>query len=77
MAIPKSLPMRHTTVFFPLKRVGPVLSSRSLATIRERLSTTLQDAVQATAPRTNWTREEISDLYNSPLMELSYAAVGF
>ncbi|KAF2793629.1 biotin synthase [Melanomma pulvis-pyrius CBS 109.77] len=32
------------------------------------------DAVQATAPRNNWTRDEVADIYNTPLIELTYAA---
>jgi biotin synthase len=35
----------------------------------------LQNATSATGPRTNWTREEISEIYNTPLFELHYAAV--
>ena len=34
-----------------------------------------QDAIQAVSPRTNWTREEISEVYNTPLIELTYASV--
>lgn len=33
------------------------------------------DAVQATAPRQNWTREEISAIFYQPLLELAYQAV--
>ena len=33
------------------------------------------DAVQATGPRTNWTKEQISEVYNTPLIELTYGAV--
>ncbi|PSN61824.1 biotin synthase [Corynespora cassiicola Philippines] len=33
-----------------------------------------QDAVQATAPRNNWTRDEISEVYNTSLIELTYAS---
>jgi biotin synthase len=35
----------------------------------------LQKAMEADAPRTNWTKEEISAVYNTPLFELQYAAV--
>lgn len=35
----------------------------------------LSNALQATAPRNNWTKGEISDIYNTPLIELQYAAV--
>ncbi|KAF2248955.1 biotin synthase [Trematosphaeria pertusa] len=37
-------------------------------------SSVFHDAVQAAAPRTNWTKEEISELYNTPLINLTYAA---
>jgi biotin synthase len=33
------------------------------------------DAVAATAPRFDWTKEEISQIHQKPLMELAYAAV--
>jgi biotin synthase len=35
----------------------------------------LQGAVNATSPRMDWSRQEISDIYNTPLIELQYAAV--
>ncbi|CAO2654704.1 Nn.00g114370.m01.CDS01 [Neocucurbitaria sp. VM-36] len=38
-------------------------------------SSSFEDARQATAPRTNWTKEEISQIYNTPLIELTYASV--
>lgn len=34
-----------------------------------------RDAVKATAPRQNWTREEISAIFYQPLLELTYQAV--
>lgn len=34
-----------------------------------------QTAVEATSPRINWTREEIKEIYDMPLMELAFAAV--
>jgi hypothetical protein len=40
-----------------------------------KASATLHNALQATLPRTTWTREEIAEVYNTPLMELSFAAV--
>ncbi|KAI0394400.1 biotin synthetase [Xylariaceae sp. FL0594] len=39
-----------------------------------RYASTFQQAVAATAPRTTWTRDEISEIYNQPLMELAHAA---
>ena len=32
-------------------------------------------ALEATAPRNNWTKEEIKELYDTPLMKLAFAAV--
>ncbi|KAI1939662.1 biotin synthase [Ophidiomyces ophidiicola] len=34
----------------------------------------LQDAITATGPRMNWTREEIQKIYNTPLNQLTYAS---
>lgn len=33
------------------------------------------NALNATAPRYNWTRDEIRQIYNTPLMELAHQAV--
>ncbi|KAK3293151.1 uncharacterized protein B0H64DRAFT_206849 [Chaetomium fimeti] len=41
---------------------------------RQRAREILQDAVAATAPRHDWTREEISAIFYQPLMELAYQA---
>jgi biotin synthase len=38
--------------------------------------TVLQKALAATEPRTDWLKDEISQIYNAPLFELHYAAVG-
>lgn len=40
-----------------------------------RKSSVYEDAVNATGPRTNWTREEIAEIYNTPLIRLTHAAV--
>lgn len=34
-----------------------------------------EKAVEATAPRNNWTKEEIKEIYDTPLMKLAFAAV--
>ncbi|KAK0634089.1 hypothetical protein B0T14DRAFT_534064 [Immersiella caudata] len=41
---------------------------------REWVANVLQKAVQATTPRTDWTRKEISAIYHQPLLDLSYQA---
>ena len=42
---------------------------------RQRSRQILQNAVAATAPRHDWTRDEISAIFYQPLMELAYQAV--
>ncbi|KAF2454958.1 hypothetical protein BDY21DRAFT_387374 [Lineolata rhizophorae] len=34
----------------------------------------LHDALNAAKPRTNWTKDEIAEIYNTPLMELAFSA---
>lgn len=34
-----------------------------------------EKAIEATAPRNNWTKEEIKEIYDTPLMKLAFAAV--
>ncbi|KAK3386107.1 hypothetical protein B0H63DRAFT_394061 [Podospora didyma] len=41
---------------------------------QQRAKQIFQNAVAATAPRHNWTKEEISAIYHQPLMELSFRA---
>jgi biotin synthase len=36
-----------------------------------------QRAINATAPRNDWTKEQISEIHQIPLMELAFAAVCF
>lgn len=40
-----------------------------------RKSSVFEDAVKATGTRTNWTKEEIAEIYNTPLIKLTHAAV--
>lgn len=40
-----------------------------------RSTSTFDDAVKATGPRFDWTREQISQIHQTPLMELAFAAV--
>ncbi|RPB29256.1 biotin synthase [Terfezia boudieri ATCC MYA-4762] len=37
-----------------------------------RLRKALQEALRATVPRHNWTKDEIREIYNTPLMELAH-----
>jgi biotin synthase len=38
-------------------------------------SSVFNDALNATSGRTNWTKEEISEVYNTSLIDLTYASV--
>ena len=54
---------------------GTVQSPPSAGTLPSRIPMALQDATAATAPRTSWTRDEIRQIYETPLNQLTYAAV--
>jgi biotin synthase len=54
---------------------APVDARTQQLTSSTSSESTFGNAVQAVAPRTNWTLEEISELYNKPLIELTYASV--
>ncbi|KAJ5698940.1 Biotin synthase [Penicillium macrosclerotiorum] len=67
-ALPRSLPR---TV---LRSYGTVQGPPSAASIASRIPTALAEATAATGPRTNWTREEVGAIYNTPLNQLTYAS---
>ncbi|KAK2745087.1 biotin synthase [Myotisia sp. PD_48] len=59
----------------------PLIFSRSYGTIQNSIPTApppfpsvLQDAIAAKAPRTNWTRDEVRQIYETPLHRLTYAS---
>lgn len=53
----------------------PVDPSSQRATPPTRKASVFEDALHAAAPRTNWTKEEIAQVYNTPLIELTHASV--
>jgi len=71
----------------PASRQYLVSAPRALSTVQDApifntslpvqatQSTPLQDAISASGPRMTWTKEEITQIYNTPLIELQYAAV--
>jgi hypothetical protein len=81
----------RTSASFALRATRSTVQSRPLSTVRDvpltgstlpyqvsaaaPTANALQKALNAGAPRTNWTKEEISEIYNTPLFELHYAAV--
>ncbi len=36
-----------------------------------------ENAIEAKSPRNNWTKEEIKEIYETPLMKLAFAAVSY
>lgn len=40
-------------------------------------TTVFEDALSATKPRNTWTKEQIKEIYETPLMNLAFAAVSF
>ncbi|KAL4898667.1 hypothetical protein BDV59DRAFT_167311 [Aspergillus ambiguus] len=53
---------------------GTVQSSPSSASIVSKIPPALQEATAATAPRTTWSRDEVQQIYETPLNQLTYAA---
>ncbi|KAF2688257.1 biotin synthase [Lentithecium fluviatile CBS 122367] len=53
---------------------APVHPASQPAPPQKPSSSVFQDALQATGPRMNWTKEEISEVYNTSLIDLTYAA---
>ncbi|XDG06061.1 hypothetical protein ABKA04_005676 [Annulohypoxylon sp. FPYF3050] len=59
---------------FPIPAPNPVRHEAPTATPAPTPKNVLRDAVSATQPRNNWTRDEISVIYNHPLMDLVHQA---
>ncbi|KAL4883994.1 hypothetical protein BJY04DRAFT_20309 [Aspergillus karnatakaensis] len=53
---------------------GTIQSSPTAATFASRIPPALKEATAATAPRTDWSREEVQQIYETPLNQLTYAA---
>ncbi|BCR88898.1 biotin synthase [Aspergillus chevalieri] len=53
---------------------GTVQGPPSAGSLPSRIPSALQEATAASAPRTNWTREEVQQIYETPLSQLTYAA---
>jgi biotin synthase len=43
--------------------------------IARHASSVYENALHATGPRTNWTKDEITEVYNTSLIDLTYASV--
>jgi biotin synthase len=54
---------------------SPVSPASAPPPPQARKGRVLEEAVNATAPRFDWTKDEIREIYNTPLMELAFQAV--
>ncbi|KAI8634976.1 biotin synthetase [Xylariaceae sp. FL1651] len=64
--------MRSFSTFNALRSRGSW--GQGILSSPRRCASTFKQAIAATSPRTTWTRDEILDIYNQPLMELAFAA---
>jgi biotin synthase len=55
-----------------VRKYGTVAESPAITTPQ---SSVFEDALAASSPRTSWTKEEIKQIYDTPLMKLAFAAV--
>lgn len=69
-----SLPIARSLPRSLVRSYGTVQGPASTA-IPNRIPNALAEAVTASAPRTSWTREEVAQVYNTPLNQLTYASV--
>ena len=54
---------------------GTVQSTPSAGSLPSKFPPALQEATTASAPRTTWSRDEVQQIYETPLSQLTYAAV--
>jgi biotin synthase len=50
--------------------------TQQLRTVKRQTSV-FENALNAKAPRTDWTKDEIAEIYNTSLIDLTYASVGW
>lgn len=72
-------PLLHPIMSLRFSRLvrsyGTVQSPPSAGSLPSRIPIALQEATAASAPRTNWNRDDIHHIYHTPLSQLTYAAV--
>jgi hypothetical protein len=82
--LPRRVALRSATRSTPWARqfstvvddtFSPVSPASAPPPPQARKGRVLEEAVNATAPRFDWTKDEIREIYNTPLMELAFQAV--
>ncbi|KAH7068737.1 hypothetical protein BKA63DRAFT_569614 [Paraphoma chrysanthemicola] len=71
---PRLMAKRHSTRPFSTVLDAPVDPETQQIAPPSRARSVFEDAALAVAPRTNWTKEQITEVYNTSLIELTYAA---
>src|SRR2546423_12682917 len=66
---------RSYSVVHDVPQTATTLSHNSVPTPPQRTSSILEQAANATAPRSSWTKDEITEIHQTPLMELAFTAV--
>ncbi|KAJ5092450.1 Elongator protein 3/MiaB/NifB [Penicillium alfredii] len=69
-----SLPLTRSLPRTVFRSYGTVQGPSSATSLANRIPSVLTEATTAATPRTNWTKEEVNQIYNTPLNELTYAA---
>lgn len=61
----------------PVDKKGPATPSFSSLSAEEppRLGQVLGEALKATTPRSDWTKDEVREVYNTPLLDLVHYSV--
>ena len=67
--------VRYYSIVHDVPRGGPSLA-QTPPPPQPQSQSVFDQAVNATGPRNNWTKEEITQIHQTPLMELAFAAVG-
>ena len=76
MSLKMPLSLSRAVRTAPLRRSLSTVHDIPLPVSKAAAPSPLQEAVNANAPRTTWSRDEIKQIYDTPLNQLTYAAVG-
>jgi biotin synthase len=74
-AASKARSVRFYSIVHDVPRTGSSFGQTASPPQAPRAQSIFEQAVNATGARNTWTKEEISQIHQTPLMELAYAAV--
>lgn len=67
---------RQYSVVQDLPQTAGSFAQSSVPPPPQQTSSVLEQAANAATPRNNWTKDEVTQIHQTPLMELAFAAVG-